>query len=462
MQIKKGEQHQLTISGMSFGGRGIGRLDGLAVFVERTAPLDVALVRITKRKKNHAEAVLLELIEHSPFRLTPPCIYSNYCGGCKWQFIDYGRQLIYKQQQIIDSLLRIGGLDGVPVHSIIPSPKIFGYRNKMEFSCSDRRWLFPEEMQQPSIDRQFALGLHIPQTFDKIIDIEKCLLQHDLGNAILNDVRTLMKSSGAPPYGLKTHSGFWRFLMLRHSEAYDQWMVNIVTAADDSRVVQPLADILRSKYPRIVSVINNITSRKAGIALGEKERCLSGNPKIRDRVGPFEFDISANSFFQVNTQSARSIFETAKDYAALTGTESVLDLYSGTGTVAVYFSEAAKSVVGIEISESAVADAMENSLLNHIKNSRFILGDVLNLKTHIDFPPDVIIIDPPRVGMHPKVVKQILEMAPSRMVYISCNPATLARDLGLMKEKYDVLEIQPVDMFPHTAHIESVVKLKRK
>jgi 23S rRNA (uracil1939-C5)-methyltransferase len=288
------------------------------------------------------------------------------------------------------------------------------------------------------------------------------LLQPELGNHILDDVRKFIRASGVPVYGLRSHIGFWRFIMLRHSKAYNQWMVNIITSKEDRKTVQPLADQLVNTYPQIVSVVNNITSRKAGIAVGEYEILLSGNPCIRDRIGEFEFEISANSFFQTNTRGAERLYETIKEYADLSESETVVDLYCGTGAIAIYISGAAKTVIGIEIAETAVNDAMNNSRINGISNCQFILGDIKEKLAEMTTEPDVMIIDPPRAGMHKDVVHKIIELAPSRIVYVSCNPATMARDLGLLKESYRLLEVQPVDMFPHTYHIESVAKLERK
>lgn len=462
MAVKKGQLLKLRISGMAFGGKGIAKVDGLSVFVDQTAPLDLVIARIIKKKKNYAEARVDTIVEPSPFRIDPPCKYSGFCGGCKWQFIDYDQQLIYKQQHVSDSIEHIGLIQGVQVHSPIPSKMIFGYRNKMEFSCSDRRWLLTEELGREDVDINFALGLHVAGTFNKVIDISSCLLQPEMGNRILADVRTFIQNSDRPVYGLRNHTGFWRFLMLRHSVAYDQWMVNIITAQEDREAVQPLADLLMDKYPQIVSVVNNITSRKAGVAIGEYEILLAGTPWIKDKIGPLELEISANSFTQPNTPGAERLYKTVKDYAGLTGGERVIDLYSGTGAIAIYLADSVKEVVGIEILESAVADAEKNCLKNGILNCRFIRGDIKKSLPKITTRTDVMIIDPPRAGMHKDVVRQVLEMAPDRIIYVSCNPATLARDLGALKDSYRVLEVQPVDMFPHTFHIEAVAKLQRK
>ncbi|MCK4618499.1 MAG: 23S rRNA (uracil(1939)-C(5))-methyltransferase RlmD [Desulfobacterales bacterium] len=461
MSVKKGQELKLEISGLAFGGKGIARKDGFTVFVDHTVPLDIVVARIIKKKKNFAVASVIEILEKSPFRTDPPCIYSGQCGGCKWQFLKYDKQLDYKQQHVIDSLEHIGMIKGVTVHSTIPSKLIYGYRNKMEFSCSDRRWLMPDEMGMENLDLNFALGLHVPGTFHKVLDTKKCLLQPALGNNILDDVRIYIKESNVPVYGLRSHIGFWRFVMLRHSAAYDQWMVNIVTAEESNKIVKPLSDLLTAKYPEIVSVINNINTRKAGIAVGEYEILLAGSPFIKEKIALFEFKISANSFFQTNTSGAEILYEKVKEYAGLSGKEYVVDLYSGAGTIAIFLADSAKELTGIEISKSAVQDAEANCLYNGISNCRFILGDIKDCLEHVK-KLDVMIIDPPRTGMHKNVVKQILDMAPAKIIYVSCNPATMARDLGMMKDNYKVLEVQPVDMFPHTYHIESVARLERK
>ncbi len=462
MTVKKGQLIELKISELAFGGKGLARVDGFAVFVDQAVPFDVVNARIIKKKKNFAEARIVTLLESSPFRIDPPCKYSGFCGGCKWQFLKYDKQLVYKRQHIVDSLERIALIKGVPVHPVIPSTLIFGYRNKMEFSCSDRRWLLPSEMEREDINRDFALGLHVPGTFHKVLDIQECLLLPELGNHILYDGRNLMINSNVPAYGLRNHIGFWRFLMLRHSVSQDKWMVNIITASEDRDKVKPIADFLIKKYSEIVSVINNITSRKAGVAVGEYEIILAGAPSIKDKIGQFEFEISANSFFQTNTLGAERLFEIVKKFAGLSGKETVIDLYSGIGTITIWLSEFAKEVIGIEIVESAVSDAKNNCKANRVSNCRFISGNVNDCLQQVKIIPEVMIIDPPRAGMHKKVVKQVLKMCPERIVYVSCNPATMARDLCIMKDRYKIYEVQPIDMFPHTYHIESVARLERK
>lgn len=462
MSVKKGQEYDVCIDDLVYGGRGLVRLDGLAVFVDQAAPGDEAKIRIYKKRRNYAEARIVELLRPSEHRVRPPCPYSGFCGGCKWQFLKYDQQLEYKRRHVAESLAHIAGIENVPVHATIPSERIFGYRNKMEFTCSDRRWLLPAEMSQKDIENGFALGLHVPGTFYKVLDTRACLLQPSIGNGIMALVRNYIRESQRPVYGLRSHIGFWRFLMLRHSHAADKWMVNIITAEEDPQELAPLAAQLMQKYPSVISVVNNVTARKAGIAVGEYEQIIAGVDSIQDRIGNFEFKISANSFFQTNTLAAERLYQVVRDFAGLRGSESVLDLYCGTGTISIYLSSQAAEVIGIEIVDSAVADARLNSRLNGITNCRFIHGDIQKSLDQVQIQPDVMIIDPPRAGMHKNVVKQVADLAPRKIVYVSCNPSTLARDAQMLQDLYSIREVQPVDMFPHTYHIESVARLERK
>jgi len=462
MKLKKGELLELQVESVAFGGKGIAKIDGLTVFIDNGIPQDHVSARIIKKKKKYLEARIEAILKPSPYRIEPECEYSGFCGGCKWQSLRYKKQLEYKRQHVVDSLEHIGLFSNVKVHETIPSGKIFGYRNKMEFSCSDRRWLLPEELGKDDIEIGCALGLHVPGTFYKVLDNKYCLLQPELGNKILNEVQSFIKKSDVPVYGLRSHTGFWRFLMLRHSAAFDQWMVNIITAYEDRNTLQPLADLLKKRYPEVISVVNNINSGKAGIAVGEYEINLAGSSSITEQIGSYNFTISSNSFFQTNTAGAFEIYDKVKEYAGLTGREIVLDLYSGTGSIAIFLSDHAKEIIGLELVESAVIDAEKNCINNSVSNCRFIPGDIRYSLANIKTRPDVLIIDPPRSGMHKDVVKQIMAVAPKKIVYVSCNPATMARDLAIIKDSYEIEEVQPVDMFPHTYHIESVAKIRRK
>jgi 23S rRNA (uracil1939-C5)-methyltransferase len=462
MQVKKGQSCELHISNMATGGRGIAKIDGFAVFVDGAVTLDRGVVKIIKKKKNHAEAVLSEIIDPSPFRKNPVCKYSTFCGGCKWQFITYEKQLDIKKQYVIDAVERIGFIKDAVVHATIPSDPIYEYRNKMEFSCSNRRWFLPKEMDTADTNSQIAIGLHVPGTFFKILDIQDCKLYPHAGNDILDDIRSFIKDSYAPVYDLRSHIGFWRFVMLRYSFAYNTWMVNLITSKEDGQEIKKLADLLTNKYPDIGSVVNNIHSGKSGTAIGEYEIRIAGDSFITEKIGPFDFEISSNSFFQTNTYGAERLYAMIKHYACLSPQDTVLDLYSGTGSIAIFLANSAGKIAGIEVVPSACADAQNNCRINHISNCSFILEDVNKGLRRIGQKPDVIIMDPPRIGMHKDVVKQVLAMSPERLVYVSCNPATMARDLGLMQEQYKVLEIQPVDMFPHTHHVECVAKIEKK
>jgi len=459
MRIRKSDIVELCIDRVAYGGKGIARMDGLVVFVKGTVPGDRVMARIVRKKKDYAEAKLEELLDPSTDRINAPCPYSGYCGGCSFQHLRYEKQLDYKKGHIIDSIARIGAVDNVLVHDVIPSDRIYGYRNKMEFSFSDRCWLPAEEYAKGEREGGFGLGLHMPGTFFKVMDIDACLLQHDAGNLILNEVKRYVKESGVPVYGLKGHRGFWRFLTLRYSTAFDEWLVNLVTSEEDRGVVMPLSEILSKSFNRIKTVVNNINTKKAAIASGEREIILTGEGYIRDRIGPHTFQVSANSFFQTNSSGAGRLYEKVVEYAELEGHEVVLDLYCGTGTIPIFLSKKAKEVIGMEIVGAALQDAERNCISNDVLNCRFILGDIRETLPHIRFKPDVLIIDPPRAGIHEDILKNIMSMAAKKVVYVSCNPATMARDIGRMSDRYLVKEIQPVDMFPHTYHIEAVVKM---
>ncbi|MFW6237224.1 MAG: 23S rRNA (uracil(1939)-C(5))-methyltransferase RlmD [Desulfosudaceae bacterium] len=460
--VKKGAEVELGIEDLAFGGRGVARYNGLTVFVDNAVPGDTVRARIIKKKKRFAEARLLEVLAPSAFRREPVCPLCGYCGGCRLQILEYAKQLEFKAAQVKEILARIGSLPEVTVLPVIPADQTLGYRNKMEFACSDRRWLLPEELDDPAADTGFALGLHVPGTFYKILDVKRCHLFPDEVSEILDCVRQFIRRSPLPVYSLRSHTGFWRFVMMRHSVVHDHWLVNLVTAAEKPDHLRPLAELLMERFPRVAAVVNNITASKAGVAVGEKEIPLAGVTRIEERLGECRFDISANSFFQTNTRGAERLYRAAAEYAGLTGRETVVDLYCGTGTIGIWLSRMAARVIGLEISGSCLADAERNRRKNGAENVRFIPGDVKESLAALHEAVDVLVIDPPRAGMHKVVVRQILAMAPGRIIYVSCNPATLARDAALLAEAYTVAEVQPVDMFPHTPHIESVARLVRK
>jgi 23S rRNA (uracil1939-C5)-methyltransferase len=460
--VKRGGEYEVEIEKLAFGGAGIARMDNYVIFVKGTIPGDRILVRIQKRKSAHAEARLLSIIKPSEYRIQPPCPYFEWCGGCTWQNLSYGDQLKYKADIVAESFRHIAGLEKISVQMVIESDKSFAYRNKMEFSFSDRRWLLPEELNMESIGRDFALGLHVPGTFDKILQIDECLLQSDIANQILKYIKEFVIKNKLQPYGIRSHEGFLRFLVIRESSYDGSIMVNLVTAYKDIKKLKKLAQGLIKQFPKVKSVVNNINSKLAQIAVGEKEIVLAGESTIREKLGRHMFNISANSFFQTNTEQAEKLYNKVLDFAELKGSEQVWDLYCGTGTITIFLAEKAKKVVGFELVESAVKDARSNTESHGIHNAEFVGGDLLYKLQNMKDKPDVLVTDPPRSGMHPKVVEYIRDLRPNKIIYVSCNPTTLARDVAILKDVYKIEMIQPVDMFPQTYHIETIVKMKLK
>ncbi len=460
--VKRNGEYTVYIEKLAFGGAGVARLNNYVIFVKETLPGETVRVRITKRKPAYAEARKLEIVQQSPLRQPAPCPYFDWCGGCTWQNMKYEDQLHHKHKIVEESLRHLGSLEAVNVFPVLASPREFAYRNKMEFSFSDRRWLIESELGDMSINRDFALGLHVPGTFDKIIDVSNCMLQSERANRVLQIVSDFSRKEGLAPYGIRSHQGFLRFLVLRESNFNGQLMVNIVTAYEQIEPLKKLAAQIFNQVDNIAGVVNNINSRPAQIAVGEKEILLKGLPFIQEKLGNFIFKISANSFFQTNTQQAELLYDKVLEYAGLEGSEIVWDLYAGTGTISLFLAQAAKEVVGFEMAESAVKDAAENMRQHNVSNARFVAGDLLHKLEETRPKPDMVVTDPPRAGMHEKVVRYLNTIRPRHIVYVSCNPTTLARDLAILSQKYRVEAVQPVDMFPQTYHIETVVKLSLK
>ena len=460
--VKKKENLRIRIEKLAFGGKGIGRIGNYVIFIPKTIPGDLVSAEVVKRKTNYAEARLLKIIEKSMMRQEAPCPYFGWCGGCTWQNLAYSDQLNIKKSLVEDSIAHIAGLDKVLVAEVIPSRQIWAYRNKMEFSFSDRRWLLPEELGNDSVKKDFALGLHVSGTFDKILNIDNCMLQGDAANHVLKIVQTYSRQNHLKPYGIHSHDGFLRFLVIRKSLHSNEMMVNIVTGTKNPELLYPLAELIISEVPEVSSVVNNINSKKAQVAFGEEEIVLSGKKYIRDKIGEYLFEISSNSFFQTNTAQAEKLYQIVLDYAKLKGNEIVWDLYAGTGTISMFLAKRAGFVFAFELSESALKDALKNSNNYGIKNLKFISGDLIHNLHAIQSAVEVIITDPPRSGLHPKVCKFLSESTAQKIIYVSCNPTTLARDLEILSESYQVSKIQPVDMFPHTYHIESVTLLEKK
>jgi 23S rRNA (uracil1939-C5)-methyltransferase len=423
-------------------------------------PGDIVLARITQKKSNFAQAFPIKYLKRGTQVTQAPCLHFGFCGGCTWQNLSYPSQLFYKEKIVKDALERIGHLENLSINKCLPSDDVFAYRNKMEFSFSDNRWLLPTEFNNPDVKKDFALGFHIPGAFNKIVDIDKCHIQDDIFNGILNDIKEIVKNSGLPIYNLKNNVGLWRFLALRKGVHTNEYMINIVSTESVDKFFKPFIDPLIKKYPQVTSIVNNYSRRKAQIAIGEEELVLHGSNVIHEYLGPFKFEISAHSFFQTNTKQAEKMYAYIKNLVASNKDSIVFDLYSGTGTIAIYLAEQAKHVYGFELVESSVINARNNVKKLGIENCEFILGDVKeNILAFKHLKPDFLIVDPPRDGMHKDVVATLLDLAAKSIIYVSCNPTSLARDLSILKEKYSIGLIQPLDMFPHTYHIETIVKL---
>jgi len=472
--IKKSEILKLEITDYAFEGKGIARISldesdskNFVVFVQGAYPGDTVEARIIKKKKSFAEAKVIKILKYAKDRTTARCKYFGSCGGCKQQDLDYGKQLFYKEEQVKDIFERLGGFSDFEIQPILSSENQYFYRNKMEFSFSDKRWVPKEEFDsgEEIKDRNFALGLHIPRIFDKVLDIEECFLQSELSNKIINLTRDFFKNNNSTIYSTKTHEGYLRNLVIRQSFHSNDVMVNLVTSSDDKLLMKKFAEKLVFEIPEVTTVINNVNLRKAQIAIGDFENVYFGSGFIYDLIGEYKFRISANSFFQTNTLHGKNLYETALNFADFSGDEIVYDLYSGAGTITAFISKNVKKVFGIEAVDSAVKDAKSNAKLNKINNVEFLKADLnrsfLPIIDHKNIPkPDVIIADPPRSGMNPKTVKDIIQLSPKKIVYVSCNPATQVRDIkALVESGYSLVKIKPVDMFPNTYHIENVALL---
>lgn len=469
--IKKGEILELTIESLAYGGKGVAKVDDFVIFVKNAIPGQTVKAFIYKKRSGYAEARPVEVIKESPNYTVPPCEHFKYCGGCTFQQLNYDEQIEQKKQQVIDALQRLAGIDDVKIDRVIPSNNIYNYRNKMEFTFSNRRWILPDEPKDAP--QGFALGLHIPGRFDKILDINECHIQPKLGNEIINFVREKAIELKLKPYDQKTHIGFLRHLVLRFGVKTDEMMVNIVTSYENTDFLFPLVNDLVKKFPQITSVINNINTRKGDTAFGEYEIIMHGEPIITDKIGDLTFEISANSFFQTNTLQAEKLYQAVMDGADLSDEEIVYDLYCGTGSISLFLAQKAKAVYGFEMIRSAVEDAERNALANSIDNAQFFHANLdTYFKGYVSFKnftkkfkiskPDVIVLDPPRAGMHEDFVRYLPKFGAKRIVYVSCNPTTQARDLKILFAKgYKLTKATMVDMFPHTPHIESVVVLEK-
>ncbi len=448
-------------------GKTIGKApDGRVIFLTNAVPGDIVDVQTTKKRKAYFEGTATTFHTKSAKRVQPVCKHFGVCGGCKWQNMGYEHQLFYKQKEVENNLKRIGHLELPDITPIKGSKKKYFYRNKMEFSFSDSRWLTLEELQSDTIfEDKNALGFHIPGMWDKILDIEKCHLQEDPSNAIRLETKDFAQKNGLTFFNPRNQHGMLRTLMIRTSSTVEI-MVLIQFYEDDQVKRKLLLDHLAQTFPEITALLYVINQKQNDTIYDQDIICYSGRDHIFEEMEGLQFKINAKSFYQTNSEQAYELYKITRGFADLKGDELVYDLYTGTGTIAQFISKKAKKVVGIESVPEAILDAKENAKRNNITNVDFFVGDMKNVFNEAfiseNGTPDLVITDPPRDGMHKDVVQQILAISPNRIVYVSCNSATQARDLALMKEVYDVIQVQPVDMFPQTHHVENVVLLEKK
>ncbi|MEK6614899.1 MAG: 23S rRNA (uracil(1939)-C(5))-methyltransferase RlmD [Bacteroidota bacterium] len=462
----------VEITDISTEGKGIGRVNNIVCFIDFAVPGDVVDIEITKKKSNYREGKVIQYQKYSKKRTEPVCKHFGTCGGCKWQNLNYETQLFYKQKYVADALTRIGHLsiETSKFHLIVPSKNIFNYRNKLEFTFSNKKWLTKDELSltlsstSNSISHS-GLGFHIPKLFDKVLDIEQCHLQEDPSNAIRLEVKKYALENKLEFYDIRKQTGFLRNLIIRNTST-GQWMGIVVFFYEDKPSREKLLKHLSENFMQITSLQYVINPKKNDSIFDLEVKTFSGNNFIEEEMEGLKFRISPKSFFQTNSAQAFELYKVTRDFAELKGNETVYDLYTGTGTIANFVARKSKKVIGIEYINVAIEDAKINSQINNISNTEFFAGDIKDVLNNefisLHGKPDVIITDPPRAGMHEDVVKKILEISPEKIIYVSCNPATQARDISLMNEKYFVEKVQPVDMFPHTAHVESVAKLVRK
>ena len=468
----------IEITGVAAEGKALVRINDIVTFVPNCVPGDIVDLQITKKKHSFMEAKVLRLVQPSPVRCEARCKHFGVCGGCKWQILPYEEQLKYKQQQIVDNLTRIGKIELPEVSPILGSKHIYEYRNKLEFTCADRKWFPWEEIEAAGgldkVETAYGLGFHIPNCFDKVLDIEECHLMPEINNRIRNGIRSYARAHGLTFYNEHTHQGLLRTLILRNNHKGELMLiVSFGEPINDYRlVIKDFLDYLHNEFPEIIALLY-VENLKFNDTIGDQEiKIWYGQDYIIETMEDLQFKVGPKSFYQTNTEQAYELYKVARDFAfdqlPMTNDQLplVYDLYTGTGTIANFVAKKARQVIGIEYVPEAIEDAKVNSQINGIKNTLFFAGDmkkVLNDAFVAKYGrPDVIITDPPRAGMDPDVVDVILNAAPKRIVYVSCNPATQARDLALLDAKYRVTKIQPVDMFPHTQHVETVVQLELK
>jgi 23S rRNA (uracil1939-C5)-methyltransferase len=467
MKRKKILLENVAVTAYAAEGKALGRIDGKVIFIEGAVPGDVVDVLITRNKKDWAEGKAISIKELSKERVEPFCIHFGICGGCKWQMLPYFKQLEYKQQEVIDAFKRIGKLADINMLPIIGSEQTTQYRNKLEFTFSNKKFLTPIQLESVADDAWpgGALGYHVPRLYDKIIDINECWLMDNVNNVIRNALRDFSLANNYSYYDIKEHKGWLRNVIIRKSTT-GELMVNLVFGYDDKKEREKTCNHLLERVPTITTLLYTINSKWNDTIYDIETNIVKGKGYIIEKLIDFSFIISPKSFFQTNTKQAEKLYSVVKGFAGLKGNEIIYDLYCGTGSIGIFLSQPSKKIIGVDVIEDAIKDAKENAALNKLEHASFFCGDVIEICNDTFFKlhghPDIIIVDPPRAGLHAKLIQKIIEILPEKLIYVSCNVATQARDLQILSEKFSVEKLQAVDMFPHTHHIECVASLKLK
>jgi 23S rRNA (uracil1939-C5)-methyltransferase len=467
---RRGDELAVRIDSFDERGQGVGCVEGMRLRMKRAQPGELVRARVLRRRGAEIDALVVQRIEPSPQGTQPACAHYGSCGGCSFQDLAYSAQLSGLQALVEKAFAARGLLSGVAVEPVVPAADRWHYRNKMDFTFGNRRWIEPSE--PPDAPADFALGLHAAQMHSKVIDVRSCTIQMPIADAILNSARRLALERRISPWDIRTHTGLLRHLVLRTARATGEVMVNLVTSSASPEIIDDYAAAIVAAHPQITTLVQNVTLRKSAVALGDWERVLHGPGVIHERLLGLSFAIAANSFFQTNTAQAEALFSIVREEASLSGSEVVFDLYCGTGSIALLLAGAARAVFGFELSPAAVADARRNAAENGIQNARFIEGDVLaglspqGTGWTEEGPrpaPDLCVVDPPRAGLHPRMLPSVVALAPRRIVYVSCNAAAAARDIEhFVRQGYEIARIRPIDLFPHTPHVECVIRLERR
>jgi len=456
---------KITIVDAGSEGKAVARVDGMVVFVPFVVPGDVVDIQVVRKKKNFFEGKAVHFHHYSEQRTEPRCEHFGLCGGCKWQNMNYSDQLKYKQKQVVDNFERIGGLEVNGMQPILPSEEEYFYRNKLEFTFSNRKWLVSKDKVGDLAEDTNGLGFHLPGMFDRIVDVENCYLQPEPSNSIRLAVRDFAKAQHFDFYDVRKHEGFMRNLIIRTAST-GQVMVIVVFALDRQDDIRIMLEFLKTSFPGITSLMWVVNTKKNDVIFDLDVNLFDGLPYILEEMEGLKFKVGPKSFYQTNSKQSFRLYSIARDFAGFSGDETVYDLYCGTGTITNFIAGSVKKAIGIEIVEDAIRDAEENAKLNGIGNVSFFAGDIAKL-LDVDFSqkhgaPDIVVSDPPRAGMHPKVISWLLKVQPEKIVYVSCNPATQARDIDMLRDVYEIRKMQPVDMFPQTHHVENVCLLVRK